>query len=256
MSGVEVIWIKNLAKSFGGLRVLDNISLAVREGSITAVLGPNASGKTTLIKCILGLVSPDGGEIYVEDEPVSGQWRYRSKIGYMPQIAKFPDNLTVDELFSMIKDIRTSGQGGVVLDEELLDRFEVNSIGRQRLGTLSGGTRQKINAAIAFLFSPRVLILDEPTVGLDPLSTTWFKEKLRKDRDAGKTVVLTSHLVGEVEELADQVIYMLEGRPYFEGSIDELKEMTSESKLERAIVRIMEETNGRSRRKDPEIRNS
>ena len=100
-----------------------------------------------------------------------------------------------------------------------------------------------------------MLVLDEPTVGLDPVSSAWVKDKVRKERDAGKTVVLTSHLAGEVEELADHVVYMLEGRPYFDGTIDELKNLTSETRLERSLVRIMEMTNGPARSEDPEIRN-
>lgn len=251
-----MIWIRNLSKSFGALRVLDNVSVAVREGAVTAVLGPNASGKSTLIKCILGLVSPDGGEIFVDDESIANRWRYRTKLGYMPQTAKFPDNLTVGEVFSMVKDIRGCDHRGVFLDEELYESFELPAVTRRRLGTLSGGTRQKVNAAIAFLFSPQVLVLDEPTVGLDPLSAAVFKDKVRKERIAGKTVMLTSHLVGEVEELADHVVFMLEGRPRFDGPVDELKRLTSETKLERAIVRLMENPDERPRDENPEVRNS
>ncbi len=254
MGGADVIWIKNVSKRFGRLRVLDNVSLAVREGAVTAVLGPNASGKTTLIKCILGLVSPGEGEIYVEDEPVRGRWEYREKIGYMPQISRFPDNLTVDEVFAMLIDIRRADES--TLDKELIDRFDLAAIGRQRLGTLSGGTRQKINAAIAFLFGPKILLLDEPTVGLDPVSASRFKDKLRKERDAGKTVVITTHLAGEVEELADHVIYMLEGRPYFEGTVEELKRKANQPRLERAIVQLTEDADGPARGKDTEVRNT
>lgn len=256
MDGCNVIWIKNVSKSFGGLRVLDDVSLAVREGAITAVFGPNASGKTTLIKCILGLVAPDDGGIFVEDQPVRGQWRYRSKIGYMPQIARFPDNLTVGELFAMLEDIRRPLDAGAELDHELFERFELAAVERRRLGTLSGGTRQKVNAAAAFLFAPRVLLLDEPTVGLDPVSTVRLKDKLRAERARGRTIVLTTHLAGEVEDLADGVVYMLEGRPLFDGTTEELGRVTGEPSLERAIVRLTEEPHGRERDEDPEIRNT
>jgi Cu-processing system ATP-binding protein len=253
--GFEMIWIKNISKKFGHMGVLDDISLTVRQGAVTAVLGPNASGKTTLIKCILGLVTPDSGEIHVGDEPVIGNWTYRKQLGYMPQIARFPDNLLVDELFTMLRDLR-GGATGDTMDEELIERFHIDSIRRRRLGTLSGGTRQKVNAAIAFLFSPKVLLLDEPTVGLDPVSATRLKDKVRKERDAGVTVLLTTHLVGEVEELADHVVYMLEGRPYFDGSVEELRQSTNQTTLERAIVRLTEKADGQDSLENPEVRNT
>jgi Cu-processing system ATP-binding protein len=238
-----VITIRNLSKSFGTRTILDGVSLDIPRGAVTAVLGPNASGKSTLIKCILGLVHPDAGTLHVDGDPIRGEWRYRARIGYMPQIARFPDNLAVDELFSMLRDLR---RGVADLDIELFARYDLGTIGHQRLGTLSGGTRQKINAAIAFLFSPKLLILDEPTVGLDPVSTMIFKDKVRKERAAGSTVLLTSHLVNEVEEMADRIVYVLDGKPFFAGTVAELKQQTSEHRLDRAIVRAMEEKYGTS----------
>jgi len=232
------IVIDGLTKSFNRRVVLDCVSLKIRRGSITAVLGPNASGKSTLIKSVLGLVRPDAGTIHLDGESIIGRWAYRERIGYMPQITRFPDNLTVDELFDMLKDIRGESRD---LDIELFARYDLGTIGHQRLGTLSGGTRQKINAAIALLYSPDVLILDEPTVGLDPLATTIFKDKIRHEKDAGRTVILSSHLVGEVEELADHIVYLVEGKPFFDGTIEDIREQTSEPRLERALVRVMED---------------
>ncbi len=232
-----MIRIQHLHKSFDKLEVLKDVSLDIERGAITAILGPNASGKSTLIKCILGMVNPDAGKILVDDEPIVGRWHYRSKIGYMPQIARFPENLTVDELFAMLRDLR---QGEDDVDIELFARYELGTMGRKRLGQLSGGTRQKILAAVAFLFAPKILILDEPTVGLDPLATTAFKDKLRKERAAGRTILLSSHLVNEVEELADNIVYLQDGRPFFDGTIGEIKQATAESRLDRALVRVME----------------
>ncbi len=232
-----MIRIQHLCKSYGTLDVLKDVSLDIQRGAVTAVLGPNASGKSTLIKCVLGLVNPDSGRILVDGEPIAGQWHYRARIGYMPQIARFPENLSVDELFALIRDLR---QSAADVDIELFARYELGSIGKQRLGTLSGGTRQKILAALAFLFSPRILVLDEPTVGLDPVATTILKDKVRKERAAGKTVLLSSHLVNEVEELADHIVYVLDGKPFFDGSMEQIKQATSEARLDRALVRLME----------------
>jgi Cu-processing system ATP-binding protein len=236
-----MIRIQHLSKSFGNLRVLDDVSLEIQPGSVTAVLGPNASGKSTLIKCILGLVNPDQGKILVNGDAIAGQWHYRSKVGYMPQIARLPEHLTVAELFAMLKDLRDN-EGDT--DIELYARYELGEMGQKQLGTLSGGTRQKILAAVAFLFSPSVLILDEPTVGLDPVATTILKDKVRKERASGCTILLSSHLVNEVEELADHVVYLQDGKPSFVGTMDEIKRRTAESRLDRALVRIVEASRG------------
>ena len=232
-----MIEIRNLRKSFDGRVVLDGVSLAIQAGRVTAILGPNASGKSTLMKCVLGLVNPDAGEILVNGKPAAGRWQYRSELGYMPQIARFPENLTVEELFAMIRDLRDDVAD---VDIELFARYELGDIGRQRLGALSGGTRQKILASMAFLFNPRVLILDEPTVGLDPVATTILKDKIRKEKKAGRTILLSSHLVNEVEEVADHVVYVLDGKALFDGSMSEIKRQTEEMRLDRALVRLME----------------
>lgn len=232
-----MIEIAGLSKSFGNLKVLDDVSMVIARGTVTGLLGPNASGKSTLIKSILGLVNPDAGCITVDGEPVVGEWRYRRRIGYMPQATRFPDNLTVDELFAMLRDLRDSE---LDIDIELFARYDLGTIGGKRLGTLSGGTRQKVNAAIAFMFNPRVLILDEPTVGLDPVSTAMFKDKVRKARDSGSSVLISSHLVSEVEELSDQVVYLLEGRTFFDGTVEEIRLRGGEKRLERAIVNLVE----------------
>jgi len=232
-----MIRIQHLKKAFGELKVLEDLSLDIEPGTVTAILGPNASGKSTLLKCILGLVNPDAGRILIDDEPIAGRSHYRAKIGYMPQIARFPDNLTVDELFAMLRDLR---EDAVDVDIELFARYEIGAMGRKRLGTLSGGTRQKILAAVALLFAPKILILDEPTVGLDPVSATIFKDKVRKERTNGRTILLSSHLVNEVEEMADRIVYLQDGKPFFVGTMEEIKRTTSEGHLDRALVRTME----------------
>ena len=232
-----MIRIHHLSKAFGDLRVLDDVSLDIKPGAVTAILGPNASGKSTLLKCILGLVNPDRGKILIDDESIAGRASYRSKVGYMPQIARLPEHLTVSELFALLRDLRDDDADA---DIELFARYELGAMGAKHLGTLSGGTRQKILAAVAFLFSPRLLILDEPTVGLDPLAATIFKDKVHKERNNGRTILLSSHLVNEVEEMADHIIYLQEGKPFFAGTMAEIKTRTAEMRLDRALVRIVE----------------
>jgi len=233
-----MITCSGLTKRFGTLTVLDGVDLELTPGRVTAVLGPNGTGKTTLIKCVLGLVRPDGGRILVGGEPVTDDPGYRARIGYMPQIARFPENLTGAELLRMVRRLRGDPP---LLDDELAVRFALGPQLDRPLRTLSGGTRQKINATLAFLFRPDLLILDEPTAGLDPVSSGILKDRVRAVRDAGRTVILTSHVLSELEELADDVVYLAEGRVRFTGSIRDLKRHTRQLNLERAIAHIMEE---------------
>ncbi len=230
-----MIEIKNLKKSFGRNQVLKGVDLEVNEAGICAVLGPNGSGKTTIIKSILGMVVPDSGELRVADKSVKDQWGYRKLIGYLPQIARFPENLTVLEVIKMVKDIR-----GVVADElPLITRFGLEPFLNERLRNLSGGTRQKVNIVLCFMFDARYIILDEPTAGLDPVALISLKELIIEERNKGKIILLTTHIMDLVEELADDIVFLLEGKIFFKGSLTDMREMTGEVKLERSIANIL-----------------
>ena len=162
-----MIRIENINKRFKKLQALDQINASFEKGQVVSLIGPNGSGKTTLIKSILGTVRPDSGKIYVNGSPINGDPDYRSQIGYMPQIGRYPDNMRVGQLFRMMKNIRKVPDDA--LDTELILKFNLNAIFEKPMRTLSGGTRQKVSAALAFYFDPAILILDEPTAGLDPL---------------------------------------------------------------------------------------
>jgi Cu-processing system ATP-binding protein len=231
-----MIQVEGLTKSYGKAGVLRGVDLRMQPGRVTAVLGPNGAGKTTLIKTILGLARPDGGRILVDGVALSGAVDYRARIGYMPQIARFPENLTGVELLAMLKDLRG---GASAPDEELIERFRLDDQLRKRLHTLSGGTRQKVNAVMAFLFRPDLLVLDEPTAGLDPVSSGILKDKVLAERRGGRTFVLTSHIMSELDELADDVVFLLDGRVHFAGAVEELKRSARQSNLERAIAQLM-----------------
>ena len=233
-----MISVRGLTKRFGRLEVLRGIDLEIAPGRVTAIIGPNGAGKTTLIKTILGLTRGDGGRTLFDGERIGGDPEYRSRIGYMPQIARFPDNLTGAELIAMLKDLRG---GGATLDEELLEQFRIGDQLAKPLRVLSGGTRQKVNAVMAFLFHPDLLVLDEPTAGLDPVSSGILKAKILAAKSAGRTVIVTSHVLSELEELADDVVYLVEGRVRFGGTVHDLKLATRQLSLERAIARIMVE---------------
>jgi len=235
-----VISIAGLSKRYGAHEVLRGLDLEVATGRVTAIVGPNGTGKTTLIKSILGLVRPDAGTITVDGTVVGDGCDYRARIGYMPQVPRFPQNLTGAELLAMLRDMRdgrvTEGQP---IDEELVDRFQLAGQLRKPVRALSGGTQQKLNAVMAFLFSPRLLILDEPTAGLDPASSAAFKDKILAEREAGRTFVLSSHFMNELEELADDVVFLLEGRVQYRGAVEELMRTTRQANLGRAISWLM-----------------
>jgi Cu-processing system ATP-binding protein len=171
-----MIRVEHINKRFRKLQALDDVSAQFGKGQVISLIGPNGSGKTTLIKCILGMVRPNNGKIFVDEELINGDPSYRGKIGYMPQIGRYPDNMKVGQLFKMLKNIRNRDESKI--DNYLVDQFELKKIFEKPMRTLSGGTRQKVSAAVAFLFDPPILILDEPTAGLDPLASEILKEKI------------------------------------------------------------------------------
>lgn len=229
-----MIEISDLGKRYGRNPVLSSLELELASGRIYAILGPNGSGKTTLIKCLLGMVVPDQGAIRIDGQPIRGRWRYRNRISYLPQIANFPGNLTVRELIRMIEDLRQADADS----ENLVERFKLEPHLDKKLNALSGGTRQKVNLVLAFMFDSPLLILDEPTTGLDPAALIRLKEMIRKEKQRGKTILITTHIMQIVEELADEVVYLLEGEIRFKGSIRQLKEVTRQKTVEHAIAVI------------------
>lgn len=230
-----MIEIRSLSKKFGKLTVLDGLDLTIGKEGIFAILGPNGSGKTTLIKSVLGMVIPDKGDIKLEDESILGKWSYRNKINYLPQIANFPANLTVKELIEMVKNLRPKEAH----DNDLIHLFDIAPFLDKKLGNLSGGTKQKVNIILTFMFESELIILDEPTTGLDPISLIHLKEIIRGEKEKGKTILITTHIMSFVEEVADEIVFLLDGKIYFKGSSTVLKEQTGQVDLEHAIAKLM-----------------
>jgi Cu-processing system ATP-binding protein len=231
-----MISMRGIRKRFGRLQVLNGVDLDVAAGSVTAIVGPNASGKTTLNRIILGLVRADAGEIIFRGARLNGSANYREQIGYMPQIARYPENLSGRDIMAMVRDVRGSS---VARDDELIETLQLGPVLDTPFRVLSGGTKQRINAAIAFLFRADLLILDEPTAGLDPISAGALKEKIRREREAGRALIVTSHVLSELDEIADRIAFLLDGTLQFNGSRLELLHSTGESTLERAIAKLM-----------------
>lgn len=228
---------RQLSKAFGRFQVLDQVSLIAEAGQSVSVIGPNGSGKTTFLKCILGLVLPDSGDLRLDGQSVLGQWAYRRHIGYMPQIGHYPDNVRVGQLLDMVRETRRGTYDR--LDDDLLQAFRIQDFAHKPMRSLSGGMRQKVSACLAFYFDPAVLILDEPTAGLDPVSSEILKEKVLAERVRGKLILITSHILSDLDELTTHVLYLMEGKVQFFEPMETLKSRTGEEKLNRALARIM-----------------
>lgn len=232
-----MIEIRELKKSFGSLQVLKGVSLSIPRGQATGIVGPNGAGKTTLIKSLLGLSRPDSGEIIINGTTLNGNFEYRRDIGYMPQVARYPENMKVSELFAFIRGLRDQQ---AVFETDLVERFGLVSELDKMLRNLSGGNRQKVGAALAMMFDPEILFFDEPTAGLDPRASHRFKQRVQQEKERGKTIIITSHIMSELEQLADHVIFMLDGRVRYYGTLENLFIQSNESRLESAIARLMD----------------
>lgn len=230
-----MITLDGIRKSYGPRVVLEGISLSLTPGHITALVGPNGSGKTTLIKLILGLARPDAGRLSLDGVPFDADGAYRARIGYAPQSPRLPDHLRVGEVVAMLRALRPAA----VVDESLIESFGLRAEWETRVGTLSGGWRQKLADACAFLFSPDVILLDEPTAGLDPIAAGLLKAELRAARAAGRTILISSHILSELEELADDVAFLCDGHLRFCGPVGELMRETGARRLEPAIAALL-----------------
>lgn len=231
-----MIEIQHLSKQFGPLAVLRDVNLTLPKGECVALIGPNGCGKTTLIKTILGMVLPTAGDVHFDGRSIHADINYRARIGYMPQIGRYPANMTIGQLIQMVKGIR---QHTAELDEWLYRQFDLPNLLHKPLGTLSGGTTQKVSATLAFLFQPEVLILDEPTAGLDPLAAEILKDKIVEEKHKGKLILITSHLLSELDDLVTRLVFMQEGQVLLHQSMAELKETTGSSTIAKAITYLL-----------------
>lgn len=231
-----MIEIKKITKQFGRLQVLKDINLYLEKGACIALIGPNGCGKTTLIKSILQMVLPDSGTILFDGTDIKGNDTYRQHIGYMPQIGRYPENMTIGQVLNMIKGIRKhKGE----LDEDLYREFAIGDILHKKMRTLSGGTTQKVSATLAFMFQPQVLILDEPTAGLDPIASETLKDKIINAKNEGKLILITSHLLSELEGMASHVIFIQEGQVILHKSVEDLKNSTGQETIAKSIVHLL-----------------
>ena len=231
-----MITIENISTNFGKLKALNDLNLQLNKGECIALIGPNGCGKTTLIKSILGMVLPSSGTILFNGKNIKNDNEYRRHIGYMPQIGRYPENMTIGQVLNMIKGIRNSNEK---LDTDLYNQFEIEKMLDKKMRTLSGGTTQKVSATLAFLYEPKVLILDEPTAGLDPIASEILKAKIIEAKNRGCLILITSHLLNELEDVVSQVIFMQEGKLIMHKNVDELKAATQQKTIARSIIHLL-----------------
>ncbi len=236
-----MIEIKNVSKRFGKLRVLREITLTIPYNQITAIVGPNGSGKTTLIKSILGLVNIDSGEIFFDGSNISKNISYRSRIGYMPQVGHYPENLRVIEVIELIKSLRIDVARKET--DSLIQLFSLEPYLDKFIRNLSGGTIQKISAVISLMFDSDVYILDEPTAGLDPVAVVELKNLIRERKNRGATFIVISHQLSEIETYADRLVFMLNGRIVIDNEIHSFIESVGKESLEQSIIYFLKEQN-------------
>ncbi|OWK97362.1 ABC transporter [Kaistella haifensis DSM 19056] len=234
-----MIEVKNLTKKFSKFTALDDLNLTFTNGKSIALIGPNGCGKTTLIKSILGLNVIETGDILVDGKSVKDDYLYRQDIGYMPQIGRYPENMSIGQTIKMIKDTRKISE--THLDTELLENFELEKMYDKKMGTLSGGTTQKVSAVLAFMFDPKVIILDEPTAGLDPLASEILKNKIIKEKNRGKLIIITSHLLSELDDIVSEIVFMNEGKIIVQQSVTDLMTERKSEKISESIISILKE---------------
>jgi ABC-2 type transport system ATP-binding protein len=215
--GFFPIEINRITKVFAGFRALDSLSFRLEQGETLALLGPNGAGKSTMIKLILGLQKIDSGEIKIfGDSP--GSNAARATIGVTPQDLDFPQTLKTEEILSLVSSAFAK-KGS----PDFIERFELQKILSRKACDLSGGQKRRLGLACALISEPKILILDEPTTGLDSESRQWLWKIIREVNASGTSVLLTSHYMDEVEALAHRILLIENGRESFTGTVNEIK---------------------------------
>ena len=238
-----MIQIHNLSKHFGQLKAVDNLNLEIAQGEFFAFLGPNAAGKTTTIKMLTGLIRPTGGTCTImgydiQESPVAA----KSVLSYVPDFPFLYDKLTSREFMQFVGDLFNMDRTVVEKrTSELFDRFNLENYVNELTENLSHGTRQRLVIASALLHDPKVFIIDEPMVGLDPMHARIVKNELKERSRKGMTVFLSTHTLSVAEEMADRIGIINHGNLIALGTVDDLRRQTAESgALEKVFLSIVD----------------
>jgi ABC-2 type transport system ATP-binding protein len=216
--------VEHLKKSFGPIPAVADVTAEFRKGALTIMAGADGAGKSTILKMILGLIKPDGGEIYLRDEPVGGHFsRITAVTGYMPESFSLYTDLSVEENMNFFADIQgVPKRRREELKDKLLKKTGMWEFRKRRAGALSGGMKQKLALSTILLSSPRIIILDEPTTGVDPLSRIEFFRIIEELKEEGRTIIVSTPYLDEAEK-GDDLIFFKNGRVLRHGSIRSLK---------------------------------
>jgi ABC-2 type transport system ATP-binding protein len=228
-----VVSIKNLIKRYGDKLAVDNMSLSIQKGEILGLLGPNGAGKTTLINSIIGITEVQSGEVYIFDKDMkSCAMEIKRRIGVVPQ------NIAVINEFTAVENVtyfgRLYGLKGKELESSVKEALEFTNLWERRNDypkKYSGGMQRRLNIACSIVHKPELIIMDEPTVGIDPQSRNHILESIKRLNERGATIIYTSHYMEEVEELCTRVVIMDNGRLLAEGSKEELSEYVQEEQI-------------------------
>jgi ABC-2 type transport system ATP-binding protein len=229
-----VMETRELHKHFGSIRAVDGINFSVQTGEIYGLIGPNGSGKTTLIRLIIGLLRPTSGSIQLLGETMPNK-AVLSQVGYMTQASALYEELTVRENIAFFADM--CGRRDAKWMEEVIALVDLQDRVRSPVRTLSGGLRQRTSLACALAHRPRVLLLDEPTVGVDPQLRSTFWSYFRELAGRGVTLLVSSHVMDEAER-CDRLGFMRKGRFLAEGTVEEIRRLRGTSTLEEAFLQL------------------
>ena len=218
----DILAVRNIRKTFGDVRAVDGVSFQVRKGAITGLLGRNGAGKTTTIRMITGIFMPDEGEI----EWLAGESgvAFRDRIGYLPEERGLYKQMKLVELLLFLAEIK--GKRAAEARPRVdywLERFELTDKRAAKVEELSKGNQQKVQLIATLLPDPDLIILDEPQSGLDPVNMVVVRNLLRDLRQEGKTILLSTHMMGEAERMADEIVLIHRGKVVLEGSLDEVR---------------------------------
>jgi sodium transport system ATP-binding protein len=236
-----MIRAENLRKRFGTVAAVDGASFHASDGYVTGLLGPNGAGKTTSLRMIYGLIKPDGGRIMVDGHDVASSPRsVQARLGVLPDQSGLYDRLTVREHIRYFGNLR--GLNGADLEgriDEWIDVLDLRAVANRRVAGFSHGERTKVALARALVHNPQNVLLDEPTNGLDVMSTRAVRNVIRRLKAEGRCVLFSNHVMQEVSALCDRIVVMASGRVVAEGSADDLLALTGTTALEDAFVSLV-----------------
>ncbi|WP_395749775.1 ABC transporter ATP-binding protein [Prosthecobacter sp.] len=220
-----MIEIEDLTMNYGELRALDRLNLTIKPGELFAFLGPNGAGKTTAMKLLTGLMKPDAGRVRLCGHDIQVEsLQAKSLLGYVPDVAVFYEKLTPVEFMEFIAELfEMDPAHAQAQTAALFTKFALHEYSRQRIENLSHGTRQRLAIASALLHDPKVFVIDEPMVGLDPIHARTVKREIKERSQAGTTVLMSTHLLNIAEELADRIGIIHHGKLVALGTLEELR---------------------------------